>query len=344
MDQMVECLIKEIDIQKNYLSEPVETIYFGGGTPSLLSSFQISNLLDKVKKEFNVILDAEITLEANPDDISEEKLLEFKEAGINRLSIGVQSFDSDVLQFLNRAHNDKQATNSIELSQRAGFDNISIDLIYGIPNRSHIQWKEDLKKLISFDPAHISAYCLTIEPKTAFGNWLKKGKLKPVEDDYSAEQFEIMLDLLEKAGYEQYEVSNFSRPSYYSKHNTAYWQQKSYLGIGPSAHSYNLQSRQYNVLNNQKYMVAIGNSEIPSSLEKLTPEDQINDYLLTTLRTKWGSDIAVLQKMGYLIDQQYIQELIHAGNAVVSDNHLILTKKGRLLADQISSDLFKVDS
>lgn len=344
MDQMVECLMKEIDIRKNYLSEPVETIYFGGGTPSLLTSVQLSHLIKKVREEFDVISNSEITLEANPDDLSKGKLLEFKNAGINRLSIGVQSFDSTVLQFLNRAHNDKQASNCIELSKQEGFDNISVDLIYGIPNRSHVQWKEDLKKLIAFDPAHISAYCLTIEPKTAFGHWLKKGKLKPVEDDYSAEQFEIMLDLLEKAGYEQYEISNFSKPTYYSKHNTAYWQQKPYLGIGPSAHSYNLTSRQYNISNNQKYMVAIGNGESPSSLEKLTWEDQINDYLLTTLRTKWGSDLTVLQKMGYLLDPQYVQELIHAGHAALTNNHLVLTKRGRLLADQISADLFIVDN
>jgi oxygen-independent coproporphyrinogen III oxidase len=343
VDRLVSCLNKEIEIQKDYLAENVETIYFGGGTPSLLSKDHIMSIMAKINAVYEVSPDAEITLEANPDDLSEVKLLELKAAGINRLSIGVQSFDDEVLKFLNRAHDHNQANESIELTRKVGFDNVTVDLIYGIPDRSHDLWEKDLKKLISLNPEHISAYCLTIEPKTAFGNWLKKGKLKAVEDDYSAQQFDIMVEMLENAGYEQYEVSNFCKPTYHSKHNTAYWQQKSYLGIGPSAHSYNLVSRQYNVSNNQKYINALEEGKVPNDKEILTKEDNINDYLLTTLRTKWGTNLNELKLMGYSIDQRYIDKLILGENAKISDHHLILTRKGRLLADQISADLFIIN-
>jgi oxygen-independent coproporphyrinogen III oxidase len=343
VDRLVSCLNKEIEIQKDYLTESVETIYFGGGTPSLLNKDHIMSIMAKINAVYDVRPDAEITLEANPDDLSEVKLLELKAAGINRLSIGVQSFDDEVLKFLNRAHDHNQAYESIELTRKVGFDNVTVDLIYGIPDRSHDLWENDLKKLISLNPDHISAYCLTIEPKTAFGNWLKKGKLKAVEDDYSAQQFDIMVEMLENAGYEQYEVSNFCKPTYHSKHNTAYWQQKSYLGIGPSAHSYNLVSRQYNVSNNQKYINALEEGKVPNDTEVLTKEDNINDYLLTTLRTKWGTNLNELKLMGYSIDKRYIDKLILGENAKISDNHLILTRKGRLLADQISADLFIIN-
>jgi oxygen-independent coproporphyrinogen-3 oxidase len=340
---LIDCIKSEITMQKNYLNEKIETLYFGGGTPSILSLSQIDDLILQINNTFEVSPNAEITLEANPDDLSEEKLLSLKKAGINRLSIGVQSFDKNVLKFLNRAHDDQEATNSIKLARQFGFENISVDLIYGIPDRSHEQWVDDLKKLIDLNPEHISSYCLTIEPQTVFGNWSKKGKLVSVEDDYSAAQFDIMVELLAKSGYEQYEVSNFCKADYYSKHNTAYWQQKHYLGLGPSAHSYNLETRQYNVSNNQKYIKAIQNGEIPYELEPLNRKDKINDYILTTLRTKWGTDIDYLKTMNYCINTEYLEMLINKNIATFNNNILILTSSGRLLADKIASDLFIIE-
>ncbi len=339
--EIIQCLQKELEMQRTYLNEPIETVYFGGGTPSVLTSSEIAHLLQTVKDNFEIADQIEITLEANPDDLSDDYLIKIKDVGINRLSIGVQSFDSNILQFLNRAHNDQQAHACIEMAKRIGFDNISIDLIYGIPGRDNGLWEADLDLLINYNPNHISAYCLTIEPKTVFGNWSKKGKLETVSDDFSATQFDLMLGKLEKAGYEQYEVSNFSKPGAYSKHNTSYWQQKPYLGIGPSAHSYNLVSRQYNVSNNVAYVKALKNNVIPFTAEALSDTDKINDYLLTTLRTKWGSEMNRLLSWGYYPDWEYIEQLQKAELLEYGKEVLILTKKGWLLADEITAKLFK---
>lgn len=340
---MIEGIKKELTLQKNYLKEPIETIYFGGGTPSILEAPELSNILNTVYENFDMAPHLEVTLEANPDDLSKKQLEELIAIDINRLSIGIQSFDDEVLKFLNRAHNKGQALDCIETARKVGFNNISIDLIYGIPDRDHVKWKQDLNQVISMNPEHISAYCLTIEPQTAFGKWAEKGKLKPVEDDYSAIQFETMVDTLSQHGFEQYEVSNFCRDEHYSKHNTSYWQQKPYLGIGPGAHSYNLVSRQYNIRNNQKYINSLLEGSIPFDLEHLSKNDIINDYILTGIRTKWGINLKKLDDLGYSKDQGYIDSLINNGLASIENENLILTSSGKLLADKISSDMFLID-
>lgn len=340
---MLQSIQNELTLQKNYLKEPIETIYFGGGTPSILLAKELSNILEVINNNYEIALDPEITLEANPDDLSVKQLEAMRLIGINRLSIGIQSFDDEVLKFLNRAHNQKQAHDCIDSARKVGFDNISIDLIYGIPDRDHQKWLDDLNKVLSMTPEHISAYCLTIEPQTAFGKWVKKGKITPLEDDYSATQFETMIDVLGKQGFEQYEVSNFCRDGNYSKHNTSYWQQKPYLGVGPGAHSYNLVSRQFNIRNNPKYIESLKNNSIPFEIENLSKNDVINDYILTAIRTKWGIDLGKLEKIGYHNDQKYIHSLLTNKLALKENNNLILTSAGKLLADKISSDMFLID-
>uniref|UniRef100_UPI00404A8551 radical SAM family heme chaperone HemW n=1 Tax=Fulvivirga sp. TaxID=1931237 RepID=UPI00404A8551 len=340
---MIEAIKQELVLQRNYLNEPVQTIYFGGGTPSILEASELNDVLETVSTNYNVTTEPEITLEANPDDLSFSQLDALKSIGINRLSIGIQSFDDEVLKFLNRAHNRVQVLDCIENARNAGFENISIDLIYGIPNRDHKKWLEDLDNVTAMNPEHISAYCLTIEPQTAFGKWAKKGQLKLVEDDYAAAQFDTMISVLSQHGFEQYEVSNFCRDSFYSTHNTSYWQQKPYLGAGPGAHSYNLESRQYNIRNNQKYINSLAEGIIPYDIEHLSKNDIINDYILTAIRTKWGIDLEKLAGLGYLNDTDYINSLVANELAFTEKNNLILTTTGKLLADKISSDLFIID-
>lgn len=343
--EMVNAINQELFLRKDYLeTEKVETIYFGGGTPSLLSKDEISDILSTIHENFQVKDNSEVTLEANPDDLSHKKLEKMYDCGINRLSIGVQSFDTEVLKSLNRAHNAEEAASCLIKAQKVGFQNISIDLIYGIPGRSNDQWIKDLDQATFYSPQHISAYGLTIEPHTIFGKWSNEGKFPKLDDDQSAQQFEIMLDHLRKAGFEQYEISNFSIPGFHSKHNSSYWQQKKYLGVGPSAHSYNGESRQFNINKNALYIKRINNGTIPATKESLSATDQVNEYLMTTLRTKWGSDITELRKKYdiNLIERQssYISDLRSRGYLQIKKDHLILTDKGKLLADKISADLF----
>lgn len=344
--KLVEALCKEIDLQRYYLKdEEISTIYFGGGTPSLLAEAELSELLDKVYSTFSVSTNAEITLEANPDDLNKAKLTELKKAGVNRLSIGIQSFDNKVLTFLNRAHNGSEAENCIQLAREIGFDNISIDLIYAIPERTDKLWIEDMEKALSYEPQHISTYSLTIEPNTVFGRRLSKGIFDEPSEETAARQFEIMTSVLKNSGFEQYEVSNFCLPGFESKHNSSYWRGAAYLGIGPSAHSFDQKNRQYNISHNKKYLDSILlESKIPAVLDKLGRAEHINDYLLTTLRTKWGADISYLvEQFGYNILEShsvYIDQLIAYNKAYIDDNHLILTEEGLLLADHISSSLF----
>lgn len=345
VDEMTSAICMELKLQKDYLAqESIHTIYFGGGTPSLLNSSQLNEMLSIIRSEYQVADHAEITLEANPDDLDKQKLQVLFDTGVNRLSIGIQSFHEKTLQFLNRAHDRIQALQCLEDSRAIGFSNISIDLIYGIPSKNHRLWQEDLAQAIKLQPEHISSYCLTIEPKTTFGNWLKKGNFPPIEEEYAADQFEILIDELTKAGYEQYEVSNFCKPEFYSRHNSSYWKQKKYLGIGPSAHSYNGQTRQFNVSHNQKYMKALADGVVPYELDMLTKEDKINEYLLTTLRTKWGANLERIKNEWQhdleLNEERYLHQLLEKKYAVIEDNHLKLTRSGLLLADKISADLF----
>jgi oxygen-independent coproporphyrinogen-3 oxidase len=347
-ENLIKALIKEIEIQKYYLKgEVIKTIYFGGGTPSILSQDEINSILNSIQTNFSIEADAEITLEANPDDLSKGSLLNYKAAGINRLSIGIQSFDDRVLRFLNRAHNSSKAMESVELAREVGFSNISIDLIYSIPDQSLEDWLRNIRYALSLSPEHISAYSLTIEEKTVFGNWAKKGKLFAMAEDPSATQFEVLMETLADNGFEQYEISNFCKPGFVSKHNSSYWNQENYLGVGPSAHSFNGSLRQFNVRNNSFYVKSIEKGEIPAEVEILTRENKINETILICIRTsqglelqqlktQYGYDIPVLFKMK--IAQMIGQELI-----TVVNSRLMLTKKGKLVADKVAYDLFIED-
>jgi oxygen-independent coproporphyrinogen-3 oxidase len=343
--QLVNALCQEMLLQKEYLEgEALKTIYFGGGTPSLLNQNEIEKLFNSIHKNFSVAKDPEVTLEANPDDLGIENLKRLSKAGVNRLSIGIQSFDDRVLKFLNRAHSSMQATNCMDHAREVGFKNISIDLIYAIPDQDENLWRKNIEQAISLSPEHISAYSLTIEEKTVFGSWFKKGKLKIETEDVAALQMEVLMDSLAVAGYEQYEISNFSKPGFHSRHNSSYWKQKKYLGIGPSAHSYNGVNRQYNLKNNSLYIQSIEQNKIPFEMEQLTRSNHINEYLLTTLRTSWGCDL------NYLI-HNYDFDLLNekkrefdqfqlAGLLEKKENYILLTRKGKLLADKIAADFF----
>ena len=342
---MVKAIQKELALRQDYLEgQPIETIYFGGGTPSLLSYSEITGLLNIIQEKFNVSQAAEITLEANPDDLSEKKLKELQDSGVNRLSIGIQSFDNKVLRRLNRAHSSAEAIQCLKTAQEIGISNISIDLIYGIPGRSHTQWNKDLEQATYHRPTHISAYSLTIEPYTVFGNRVKNDKMLPPDDEKAASQFEFMTDYLREEGFEHYEISNFSLPGFYSRHNTSYWQQKHYLGVGPSAHSYNGNSRQHNIEKNALYIKEINANTPLYTIEKLTLQDKVNEYLLTTLRTQWGADLIFL-KDTYNVDvayqnSNYLNQLKVLGHIQMINNRIILTDSGKLLADKICADLF----
>lgn len=349
---MVEGIAKELVWNKDYLQgQPVQSIYFGGGTPSLLTAAQLRYLLITIYNNFEVQEDVETTLEANPDDLDLQSLNSFRSEGINRLSIGIQSFYEPHLQFMNRAHNSQQAQQVVMQARQAGFENISIDLIYGIPtvkeddslSYGHEYWKADIARAMELRPQHIAAYCLTIEQDTVFGRWQKQGKLPAIDDEFAAQQFEILLSSLSEHGYEQYEISNFCLPAQYSRHNSNYWKSIHYLGVGPSAHSFNGVSRQYNLSNNTGYLRAITAGGVPFEREVLTVAEQINDYILTTLRTKWGTSLAHLQNAwSFDIQKERSKELakhFSLGNITLDQDCLFLTTTGKLLADKITADL-----
>ncbi|MHA4741518.1 radical SAM family heme chaperone HemW [Dyadobacter sp. MSC1_007] len=343
--RVVEAIAREMVLRKSYLPKAdIETIYFGGGTPSMLSEQELEMLLDTIRRHFKVNSDAEITLEANPDDLDKNKLIQLQKAGINRLSIGIQSFHGPHLQFLNRVHSAEEAQQCVRMAQDAGISNISIDLIYAIPSETHEILQSDIQNAFALNVSHISAYCLTIEPQTAFGSWLKKKKIKPIDEEFAAQQFEILTRSLAENGYEQYEISNFAKSGQYSSHNSSYWKQRPYLGVGPSAHSYDGKSRQYNISNNAKYLQAIAEEIIPATIEQLSAADQTNEYLLTGLRTKWGVDRAKLQTLSLgtfqAAHQKELAAMIEKGWLVDQDGTLLLTQNGKLFADRIASDLF----
>ena len=346
-DDFVIALRKEIKLQKDYLKdEVVNTIYFGGGTPSLLSYDDLMLLFDDLNENFIVAMNPEITLEANPDDLSNKKLKELRKTSVNRLSIGVQSFHEEDLKFMNRAHTSNEALNCIKNAQDIGFENLTIDLIYGVPTLSNDNWKKNLETAYSLGIPHLSCYCLTVESKTVLADFIRKGKVPDVDEQKSSNHFEIMLEEMDKHGYEQYEISNFCKDEKYSKHNSAYWSGEKYLGLGPSAHSFNGTIRQWNVSNNSSYIKSIMENAIPNESETLTNEQRFNEYILTSLRTKWGTDINKIEKnfgsdtKETLMNQ--VADFIERGLIIQNNNHLFLTTKGKLIADTITSDLFKV--
>jgi oxygen-independent coproporphyrinogen III oxidase len=341
---MTAAIAKELIMQKDYLSgEAIETIYFGGGTPSLLAHDEIQLLLETIRSVYSAA-PVEITLEANPDDLTPEKLRQLRSAGINRLSIGIQTFTTERLTFLNRIHDEASAVKSFYDAREAGFDNISIDLMYALPGGTDDYWRRDITRALELSPEHISCYSLTIEPKTAFGKWAAAGKLNPESDEVAAGHLELLMETLPLSGYEHYEISNFAKPGFYSKHNSSYWRGVSYLGVGPSAHSFNGQTRQYNVTNNHLYLNSLQADAIPFEQEILTRENRVNEYILTSLRTSWGSDLEFLKRHhAYDLigeNKKYISELLDNGLISFEDGILKLTKAGKLFADKISSDLF----
>jgi oxygen-independent coproporphyrinogen-3 oxidase len=343
--RLVECIKDELILQKSYLkNQVVNTIYFGGGTPSLLNEDELKLILDAIRDNFELNNTIEITLEANPDDLSESNLSYFKKLGINRLSIGIQSFHNPFLSFLHRTHSAEKAIEGIKNARKIGFNNISIDLIYAIPGESNEQWLADIDQALALSPEHISCYSLTIEEKTVFGKWAAAGKLKIVEDDIAAQHLELLMEKLEANGYEHYEISNFAKPGFHSKHNSSYWNSELYLGVGPSAHSYNGLTRQFNISNNHLYIKSIHQQQVPFEQETLSREDKINEYLLISLRTAKGANLLKLKTEFEcdLIEKEnaYINSLLAKNLALLENNTLRLTKKGKLVADKIASDLF----
>ena len=343
--ELVQALIKEIDIQKDFLgTRELSTIYFGGGTPSTLSSSELSAIFEAIHLHFEVLPTAEITLEANPEDLKPEYLRSLKELGVNRLSIGIQSFQADNLTFMNRNHDVAQAHKSIQDAQAIGLTNISIDLIYGIPSNTMEMLEEDLAAAVATGVQHISAYSLTIEPKTVFGHQLKKGILTETPEENMSACFEFTHQYLENHGFTAYETSNFAKADHESQHNSSYWKQESYLGIGPAAHSFNQTTRQWNVSNNATYVKQIAQGILPFEIEQLSPENQINEYIMTQLRTHWGIDLSYLRErfadIQTAFPEKEINSWISAGYAVISEDRLKLVGKGKLIADGLSAEIF----
>jgi len=344
-DRLIKTLLKEIELQKDYLAgEEIETIYFGGGTPSLLTSVELNRIFSRIENFFKISSDVEITIEANPDDLDKEKISALCKTPINRLSIGVQSFFEEDLKYLNRVHSEQQALKSVEDAKSAGFENISIDLIYGIPTLSEKNWYANIEKFFSLNLQHLSAYALTVEPKTSLDILIKKKKTEPVEEQRIIEHFHVLTSEIKANGFLHYEISNFCKEPYFSKHNKNYWFGEKYLGLGPSAHSYNQISRQWNVSNISKYISNVEKKIIPAEIEELTTIQKYNEYVLTSLRTMWGIDSYFINKQfGNKIKDHfnlYVNKHVNSGKIFEKNGKYFLSDEGKLFADGISSDLF----
>lgn len=351
-------LKNEIERRKDYFlslpenkNEKITTIYLGGGTPSLLVHSELMDIFELLYKHFEIDSNAEITLEANPDDLTKEKTSELKHSPVNRLSIGIQSFYEEDLLLMNRAHNGAEALQAVKYAQDNGFTNISIDLIYGSPSLSHLRWENNLKTAFELNVKHISAYCLTVEPKTVLAKLIERGKIIPVDEQHSSEQFEIMLKGMKNNDFQQYEISNFCKDQYYSKHNSNYWLKEKYLGLGPSAHSYDGLSRQWNKANTALYIHTLdkhASKEEAMLVEKeiLTLNQRYNEYVLTSLRTMWGTDLSYIhEQFGQSFYAHFLKESAPYNilkQLVQEKNKMFLTDQGKLFADKIASDLFKI--
>ena len=349
--EIINAILKEIELQKNYLANKnIKTIYFGGGTPSLLNERELNLFFEKINQLFHIEKDAEITLEANPDDLTLEKLRQLKSTPINRLSIGVQSFAEIDLKSMNRAHNVKEAESCIQNAQSLGFNNLTVDLIYGSPSTSNEQWRRNVQKLFDFEIPHLSCYCLTIEPGTALDHFVKRGKAQPVDYEKSAHQFDVLMQMMESNDYHHYEISNFAKPGNYARHNSNYWSGVSYLGVGPSAHSFNGKSRQWNIANNALYLKAIdfdkNNINEKGSrfeVEILSLKQQYNEYIMTALRTMWGCNLGKIRTWGDDFEKYFLKSsevFLKNGTLKQDRGSFVLTKKGKLLADNIAMELF----
>ncbi len=342
---LLEALLKEIVSRANELTEPISTIYFGGGTPSILETQDLGNIIQTIKSYYACESHIELTLECNPDDVSEQTLSAWRHAGVNRLSLGIQSFDDAVLSWMNRAHNANIGVEAFELARAAGFDNISCDLIYGIPDKDQSYWQDQLEQMLALKPEHLSCYCLTIEPKTALNHQLKQGLFSLPDQEHTGDEFLIMRDHLKQAGYEQYEVSNFALPEKASQHNSSYWKSHLYLGFGPSAHSFNGKTRRWNVSNNARYIKAIVNGDMYWDTEDLSLNEQYNEYVMTGLRTIWGVNTQRISDFGDRFSEHFEREISNYKKYLVQkeDNVVRLNESGLLIADKIASDLFIVD-
>lgn len=342
--ELVQALVKEIGLQKDFLAgETIQTIYFGGGTPSLLKAGEVSLLIDTIGRYHTIASGCEITLEANPDDLDIEKLNSLRQTAINRFSIGIQSFFDEDLIWMNRVHRAAEAGTSVMRAQDAGFENITVDLIYGYPLLTDDKWKSNLQKIFDLQVPHISSYSMTVEPSTALASFIQKKKQPPMSEEQSAEQFITLMDAMQAQGFEHYEISNFCKPGHYSRHNSNYWTGAKYLGTGPSAHSYNGEKRQWNIANNARYIQEIDKNNIPAEEEILTETDRLNEYIMTSLRTIWGLDPAYLDNIAGGATAQLLkpaQEYFDKGWIEQKDGKIYLTQQGKLYADHIASQLF----
>ena len=341
-EKMIDAIIQELEMRVSYLGkQTITTLYFGGGTPSLLTTEELKNIIAAVYKNYKVESEIEFTLEANPDDINAEQLLKWKSLGVNRLSIGLQSFLQEDLDWMNRAHSAEESISAVKLAKDHGFS-MTVDLIYGLPNRTKIDWEYNIEKLIGLSPDHISAYCLTVEKQTALHKMIEKGDLPEVSEDAQSEQFEVLVEKMKESGYQQYEISNFAKEEAYSKHNSNYWKGVGYLGVGPSAHSFDEESRRWNISNNPKYIKGISEKSIYFEEEILSPKDKFNELLLTGLRTKWGVDLELLSLKHFPTKQFYKQLDSFKEFELITEERgtLCLTEKGKLQADYIAAMLF----
>lgn len=345
-NEMVDAICKEIKMKHDRISGQIGSIYLGGGTPSILSEVALQKIFDTINHTFSVDSNAEITIEANPDDLTAAKLKELKKLPINRFSVGIQSFFDEDLLWMNRAHHADEAENCIKRSQDAGFENLSLDLIYGYPLLSDSKWQHNIQKTIELEVPHISAYALTVEPKTALAHAIRNKKQTPVSDSQSAAQFVLLMDQLITAGFEHYEISNLAKPGCYAVHNTNYWRGVDYLGIGPSAHGFDGQNRYMNPANNAQYMEVLSKNKLPEIVEELSLNDRFNEYVMTSLRTMWGTDLGKI-KTDFGAD--FLEETNHNLKAfedkdwlVIQDDQIKLSENGKLFADHIASELFIV--
>jgi oxygen-independent coproporphyrinogen-3 oxidase len=345
-DEFISAIIHELDLRKKEIVEPVDTIYFGGGTPSLLTEFELSSIMDRIHQSFRISQSTEITLEVNPEDVTFENVSVWKNCGINRISMGLQSFKESDLKWMNRAHDCSQGFGAVELLKNKAFDNISVDLIYGLPELTLSEWEQHLQHVIALDVQHLSAYCLTVEKGTTLNHFVKIGKLKTQNEDTQSEQFNLMLRILNKNNYFQYEISNFSKPGFESKHNTSYWRNKPYLGVGPSAHSFAAKTRRWNVSNNTSYYKNVGKNDSWFETEFLSKNDLWNELFLTGLRTIWGVSKSELDNLSTLTnsEKKNIDSLKESEDLFETQTAYILTEKGRLKADGIAASFFRIPS
>ncbi len=341
---MLAAILKEISLSQKYLDgENIETIYFGGGTPSILEAADIQRIIDEVARFYQVEKKAEITIEANPDDLTTEKINAFRQTDVNRFSIGIQSFFDADLHYMNRAHDANEALTCVKKTQDAGFENLTIDLIYGTPTMSNEQWLENIDIALSLNVPHLSCYCLTVEPKTALDKLVKKGKALTVDDEQAIWQFETLIQQMENAGFDHYEISNFGKPNFYARHNSNYWLGAKYLGLGPSAHSFDGMNRRHNIANNALYIKSLEENNIPFEEEILSQEQRYNEYVMISLRTIWGTDIKKIKFFGesyFIYFSKKILEFIKNDYVFQQENIFRLTPKGKLMADFIAMELF----